>query len=77
MYLVGDSFRVSFKWVVVISTKQEAGYTQSAKVSTYACYTLWHFGDWSLITGRGRGLQNGGGASEVLPLQKWGGAEFF
>ena len=27
--------------------------------------------DWSLITGRGGGLQNGrGGASEVLPLQK-------
>ena len=24
MYLVGDSFRVSFKWVVIISTKQEA-----------------------------------------------------
>ena len=30
---------------------QEAAHTQSAKVST--CYTLWHFGDWSLITGRG------------------------
>ena len=31
--------------------------------------------DWSLITGRGRGLQNGrGGAREVLPLRK-GGAE--
>ena len=30
--------------------------------------------DWSLITGRG-GLQNGrgGGAREVLPLQKGGG----
>ena len=36
MYLVGDSFRVSLKWVVIISTKQEPGYTQSAKVST--CY---------------------------------------
>ena len=47
MYLVGDSFRVSFKWVVIISTKQEAAHTQSAKVIT--CYTLWHFGDWSLI----------------------------
>ena len=32
--------------------------------------------DWSLITGRGGGLQNGrGGAREVLPLQKGGGAE--
>ena len=75
MYLVGDSFRVSFKWVVIISTKQEAGHTQSAKVST--CYTLWHFGDWSLNTGRG-GLKNGnGGASEVLPLQKGGGVKSF
>ena len=67
MYLVGNSFHVSFKWVVIISTKQEAAHTQSAKVST--CYTLWHFGDWSLITGRG--------VSEVLPLQKKGGADFF
>ena len=50
MYLVGDGFRVSFKWFVIISTKQEAAHTQSAKVST--CCTLWHFGDWSLITGR-------------------------
>ena len=75
MYLVGDSFRVSFEWVVIISTKQEAAHTQSAKVST--CYTLWHFGDWLLITGSGGGLQNGRGgvASEVLPLQKRGGAE--
>ena len=32
--------------------------------------------DWSLITGRGGGLQNGrGGAHEVLSLQKGGGAE--
>ena len=33
--------------------------------------------DWSLITGRGGGLQNGrgGGACEVLPLQKGGGEE--
>ena len=56
MYLVGDSFRVSFKWVVIISTKQEAAHTQ---VST--CYTLWHFGDWSLITGMGATEQQGGG----------------
>ena len=39
MYLVEDNFRVSFKWVVIISTKQEAAHTQSAKVSR--CYTLW------------------------------------
>ena len=55
MYLVGNSFHVSFKWVVIISTTQEA-----AKVST--CYILWLFGDWSLITGRGGyKLQGGGG----------------
>ena len=30
--------------------------------------------DWSLITGRGGGLQNGrGGARKVLPLRKGGG----
>ena len=71
MYLVGNSFHVSFKWVVIISTTQEA-----AKVST--CYILWLFGDWSLITGRGGyKLQEGGGVIEVLPLQKKGGADFF
>ena len=76
MYLVGNSFHVSFKWVVIISTKQEAAHTQSAKVST--CYILWHFGDWSLITGRGGyKLQEGGGVSEVLLLQKKGGADLF
>ena len=61
MYLVGDSFRVSFKWVVIISTKKEAAHTQSGKVST--CYTIWHFGDWSLIIGGG-----GGGATK----RQWG-----
>ena len=30
--------------------------------------------DWSLITGRG-GYKTGGGACEVLPLGKGGGAE--
>ena len=75
MYLVRNSFHVSFKWVVIISTKQEVAHTQSAKVST--CYTLWPFGDWSLIMGR-EGLQTagGGGISEVLSLQR-GGAETF
>ena len=75
MYLVGNSFHVSLKWVVIISTKQEAAHTQSAKVST--CYTLWHFGDWSLITGRGATNCRGGGGCEVLPLQKKGGGDFF
>ena len=74
MYLVRNSFHVSFKWLVITSTKQEVAHTQSAKVST--CYTLWHFGDWSLITER-EGLQTaGGGVSEVLSLQI-GGAETF
>ena len=33
------------------------------------------FRDWSLIAGRGEGLQNGrgGGAREVLPLRKGDG----
>ena len=67
MYLVGNSFHVSFKWVVIISTKQEAAHTQSAKVST--CYTLWHFGDWSLI--RGGGLQTaGGGVVKFHPYKR-------
>ena len=56
---------------LLYSTKQEAAHTQSA-VST--CYTLWHFGDWSLSTGRGGGYKSKW-ASEVLPLQKGGGAE--
>ena len=56
MYLVRDSFRVSFKWVVIISRKQEAAHTQSARVST--CYTL-----WGLVTNYGEGgLQNGRGS---------------
>ena len=75
MYLFGNSFHVSFKWVVIISTKQEAAHTQSAKVST--CFTLWHFGDWSLITGRGATNYRRGGGCKVLPLQKKGGADFF
>ena len=55
MYLVGNSFRVSFKWVVIISTKHEAAHTQSAKVNT--CYPL-----WGLVTNyREVGLQNGRG----------------
>ena len=66
MYLAGDSFRVSFKWVVIISTKQEAGHTQSAKVST--CYTFWHFGDWSLITGRGATKRQWGARFSIYDL---------
>ena len=68
MYLARDSFCVSFKWVVIISIMQEAAHAQSAKVST--CYTLWHFWDWSLITGKYGGYKTAGEASEVLPLQK-------
>ena len=74
MYLVGNSFHVSFKWVVIIITKQEAAHTQSAKVST--CYTLWHFGDWSLITGRGgatncRGAGGRGGTKSSEVVLTW------
>ena len=29
--------------------------------------------EWSLVTGRGGGYKMGGGACEVLPLQKGGG----
>ena len=70
MYLLGESFRLSFKWVVIISTKQEAGHTHSAKVST--CYTLWHFWDWSLISGRGGGAtkQQGGGQLKFYSCKK-------
>ena len=57
MYLVRNSFLVSFKWVVITSTKQEVAHTQSV------CYTLWHFGDWSLITER-EGLQTAGGGGK-------------
>ena len=42
------------------------------------CHLLWtiHLRDWSLITGRGGGYKTGGGgAREVLPLRKGGGAE--
>ena len=35
MYLVGDSFCVSFKWVVIISTKQEAAHTLWGLVTNY------------------------------------------
>ena len=75
MYLVGNSFHVSFKWVVIISTKQEAAYTHTQSVKVSTCYTL-----WGLVTNNGEGgLQTagGGGVSEVLPLQKKGGADFF
>ena len=72
MYLVGDNFCVSFKWVAIIRTMQEAAHTHSAKVST--CYTLWHFGDWSLITGRGATKQQGGQV-KLYPYKRVGGAE--
>ena len=73
MYSVGDSFRVSFKWVVIISTNQEAAHAQSAKIST--CYTLWHFGDWSLITGRGGATKRKGRGQVKFYPYKNGGTE--
>ena len=77
MYLVGDSFHVSFKWVVIISTKQAAAHTQSAKVSTF--YTPCHFGDWSLITRRGGGAatKEQGGQVKFNLYKKEGGLNFF
>ena len=75
MYLVGNSFHVSFKWVVIISTKQEAAHTQSAKVST--CYTLWHFWDWSLIMGRGGYKLQEGGVVKFYPYKRKGERIFF
>ena len=65
----------SLSLVVIISTKQEAAHTQSAKVST--CYTLGHFGDWSLITWRGGGVKfypykrKGGGTKSCEVVLTW------
>ena len=76
MYLARDSFCVSFKWVVIISIKQEAAHTQSAKVST--CYTLWHFWDWSLITGKWGFFftKRQGRQVKFYPYKKcWGGGQ--
>ena len=73
MYFVGNSFHVSFKWVVIISTKQETAHTQSAKVST--CYTLWR-----LVTnnGEGGGLQTAGvGEVKFYPYKRKGERTFF
>ena len=71
MYLVGDSFRVSFKWVVIISTKQEAGHTQIECKSQHMLHTL---ALWGLVTNYGeRGLQNGrggGGQVKFYPYKK-------
>ena len=40
MYLVGDSFCVSFKWVVFISTKKEAAYKYT-RVQRLHTLPLW------------------------------------
>ena len=59
MYLVGNSFQVSFKWVVIISTKQEAAHTQCK--SQHMLHTLVL---WGLVTNNGEGgykLQEGRG----------------
>ena len=74
MYFGGDNFRVSFKWVVMISTKQRGSYTY-----TYTEYKSQHMlhtlALWGLVTNYGEGgaTKREGGASEVLPLQKRGG----
>ena len=50
-------------------------FPESEFLLPFSLFSLWRgypvIRDWSLITGRGGGLQNGrGGAREVLPLRK-------
>ena len=44
------------------------------RVQKSARYTLWHFGDWSLNTGRGGATkqQGGGGQVKVYPYERGG-----
>ena len=51
MYLVRNSFHVSFKWVVITSTKQEVAHTQECK-SQQMLHTL---ALWGLVTNNGEG----------------------
>ena len=56
MYLVGDSFRVSFKWAIIVSTKQEC--KSKPKLHTMALSGLvTNNREW----GEGGGLQNSRG----------------
>ena len=74
MYFGGDIFRVSFKWVVMISTKQRGSYTY-----TYTEYKSQHMlhtlALWGLVTNYGEGgLQNGkGGQVKFYPYKRGGG----
>ena len=59
---------------------RDVGVLQCKRVTTFAvsCSFIYgHFRDWSLITGRGGYKTGGGGAREVLPLQKGGGGKSF
>ena len=47
-------------------------YTE-CKINVSTCYTLWHFGDWSLIMGRGATKRQVGGQVKFDPNKKWGG----
>ena len=62
LYLVGESFHISFKWVVIISTKQEAAHTQSAKVST--CTHFGTLGTGHVLWGGGATKSRGGGGNK-------------
>ena len=61
MYLVGDSFCVSFKWVVIISTKQRGcSYTECK--SQHMLHTL---ALWGLVTN-----YREGGLQPEMPLRR-------
>ena len=66
MYLVGDSFHVSFKWVVIISTKQRGcSYTECKSQHMLHSLAL-----WGLVTNYGDG-----GGVKFYPYKRGGGAE--
>ena len=69
MYLVGDSFRVSFKWVVIISTKQRGCKSQ---------HMLHKVALWGLVTNYWEGgLQHGkGGQVKFYPYKRGSGKMF-
>ena len=59
MYLVGNSFHVSFKWVVIISTFEARGCSYTECKSQHMLHTL---ALWGLVTNNWEGgLQTTGG----------------
>ena len=74
MYFGGDNFRVSFKWVVMIITKQRGSYTYT--YTEYKSQNMLHtLALWGLVTNYGEGgLQNGkGGQVKFYPYKRGGG----